>query len=338
MKKSALFFVIFFVGFFGAFSQVRVEYNETRKLLTEEGVFPSKTDYPDIRLPKFDFTTLREKSVKLDPNIPFQFGKAFDMDLSLDDGKWYESPGGKVWKLRITSDNSYSLNLVFSKLNLGEGARMYIYNDQRNMLVGPFDNNNTKINEVLITDLIKGSSITVELYEPEMSSNSELVISKVIHGFIDTFSVGFGQSANCNIDVDCPVGQPFGLESNSVSRILINNGQSFCSGALINNTCNDFTPFLLTANHCLVGNPGDFVFRFQYRSPSPQCDGQGGGGDSQVNIFYNGSQLAANNADTDFGLLLMNNRPDHANVSFLGGQETQWVSQILRAYIIPEGI
>lgn len=114
--------------------------------MTEEGVFPSKTDYPDIRLPKFDFTTLREKSVKLDPNIPFQFGKAFDMDLSLDDGKWYESPGGKVWKLRITSDNSYSLNLVFSKLNLGEGARMYIYNDQRNMLVGPFDNNNTKIN------------------------------------------------------------------------------------------------------------------------------------------------------------------------------------------------
>lgn len=67
-----------------------------------------------------------------------------------------------------------------------------------------------------------------------------------------------------------------------------------------------------------MGNPGDFVFRFQYRSPSPQCDGQGGGGDSQVNIFYNGSQLAANNADTDFGLLLMNNRPDHANVSFLG--------------------
>lgn len=42
MKKSALFFVIFFVGFFGAFSQVRVEYNETRKLLTEEGVFLQK--------------------------------------------------------------------------------------------------------------------------------------------------------------------------------------------------------------------------------------------------------------------------------------------------------
>lgn len=120
MKKTLLFFFLFIFVLFGAFSQVRVEYNENRQLLTESGVFQTETNYPHIRLPEFDFSALREKSLKLDPNIPFQFGKAFNMDLSLDDGKWYDSPGGKVWKLRITSDNSYSLNLVFSKLNVND--------------------------------------------------------------------------------------------------------------------------------------------------------------------------------------------------------------------------
>lgn len=251
--------------------------------------------------------------------MPFQFGKAFNMNLSLSDGKWYDSPNGKIWKLGISSKGSHSINLIFSRLHLAKGASMYIYNDERDMLMGPFNYNNTNTAAgEFITDLVKGSSITIELFETSSEPASELVISKVIQGYVNTFSSGFGQSETCNIDIDCPVGQPFQIESNAISRLLVANGTGFCSGALVNNSCADFTPYLLTANHCLVGNPGAFVFRFQYKSPTPRCDGLGGGGNSLVNIFYNGSQIVANQAATDFGLLQMNIRPSHENASMLG--------------------
>ncbi|MFD2036924.1 T9SS type A sorting domain-containing protein [Belliella marina] len=319
MKKHLVLFVLNFIIVCQVFSQIRVEYSVDRKLVEESGVYHSKLDYPRINLPEFDFSELREKSLKASPNEPFQFGKEFDLNLSLEDGKWYDFHEGKIWKLRISSKNAFSLNLVFSRLHLSEGARMYIYNDDRDMMMGPFDHNNVHTAQGdFITDLIKGSSITIELYEPNENPVSHLIISKVIHGFVNTFSSGFGQSAPCNIDIDCPIGQPFELESYSVSRLLVANGTSFCSGALVNTTCTDLNPFLLTADHCLAGNPGAYVFRFQYRSPSPRCDGLGGGGNSFINIFYNGAQVRARNEDTDFGLLEMDTRPNHENVSFLG--------------------
>lgn len=181
--------------------------------------------------------------------------------------------------------------------------------------MGPINNKNRGDKEEFWTDLLSGPSAIIELYEPDNSGKSELVISNVIHGFVDTFSSGFGLSAPCNIDIDCSEGQPFGMESHAISRLLVQNGQSFCSGALINNTCNDYTPYLLTANHCMLGNPSNYVFRFQYRSPTPRCDGQGGGGDNLVTIFYNGSQLQTSHPDTDFALLLLNQQPTHENVS-----------------------
>ena len=39
----------------------------------------------------------------------------------------------------------------------------------------------------------------------------------------------------------------------------------FCSGSLINNTLNDGTPYVLTANHC-YSNPTSWIFRFNWES------------------------------------------------------------------------
>ncbi len=50
---------------------------------------------------------------------------------------------------------------------------------------------------------------------------------------------------------------------------------ALCSGCLINNTSYDFTPYFLTANHCVAGEDvGDWSFRFQYKSPT--CNGEDG--------------------------------------------------------------
>jgi lysyl endopeptidase len=200
-------------------------------------------------------------------------------------------------------------------------VELFLYSEDKSVVMGPIDFSNRGQSHEFWTDLLPGSAVVLELIgENEALEKAKLNISKVVHGYINTFSDsgGFGQSAPCNIDIDCPIGQPFGQESNAVARLLVNNGLGFCSGAIINNTCNDLNPYLLTANHCLDPSVNNWGFRFQYRSPNPQCDGMGGGTDNFVNIFYNGADVRANNQNTDFALLALNTNPTHQNLSYLG--------------------
>ena len=53
---------------------------------------------------------------------------------------------------------------------------------------------------------------------------------------------------NCEVDASC-YGDP---EKNAVARILFNdNGPHVCTGTLLNNVAQDWTPYFLTANHCV---------------------------------------------------------------------------------------
>ncbi len=278
-------------------------------------------EIPKFSLERLDYSELQESSKDNSPG-PFQFGKAHEVKLDLSNGKWYEEDGNNIWTLTITSSGAYSINLIFDELYLPEGYELFLLNIEKNIVMGPIDSSNSQSSEEFWTDLIPGDEVTLKLIEPQnMEGKTRLSISKIIHGFINTYSTtGFGASSDCNIDIDCPQGQPFQAESNAIARLLVNDGQSFCSGAMINNACNDYTPNLLTADHCMMGSINNFVFRFQYRSPSPRCDGSGGGGNTYVNIFYNGAVLRArrDNTVSDYALLELNTRPTHTNLSFLG--------------------
>lgn len=128
-------------------------------------------------------------------------------------------------------------------------------------------------------------------------------ISKVNFGY-KPFGPDFGNigaSANCHRNVNCPEGNGWDNEKNSVAMIVA-NGLAQCTGALIMNTCNTNIPYLLTANHCLsAGNVPNWVFQFQTWSTT--CDGNVGW---REDIQFNGCQLRANSAASDFALLQMN--------------------------------
>ncbi|WP_187260986.1 hypothetical protein [Pontibacter beigongshangensis] len=125
-------------------AQIKIEYVEEGKLIGINGKYPSASDYPEFLLPDFNFSKLKESSLKSTPEIPFQFGKSFDVDISLKDGKWYEAEHGKIWKMKIKSEGAFSINLIFSKLRLSSGAKLFIYNETRNMVMGPIDYINSR--------------------------------------------------------------------------------------------------------------------------------------------------------------------------------------------------
>ena len=59
------------------------------------------------------------------------------------------------------------------------------------------------------------------------------------------------------MDVICSDGLPWANEIKSVVRIL--TGGTLCTGTLVNNTAQDGTPYVLTAEHCNPQNMGNAV-------------------------------------------------------------------------------
>jgi len=213
--------------------------------------------------------------------IPFKFGHAITVDINIKrDGELKLLPNGdKLWLLKIHSENAYSINLIYNQFRLSEGSKFFIYNEDRTMILGAFtpEVSNNPYNE-FATDLVQGNTIILEYYEPKSSNDGIININKVIHGYINTFidfSKGLGESAYCNIDVNCSIGNGWDNQKRAVSMMLTGENDGFCTGCLVNNTKQDFVPYYLTAYHCLFNqngtqhtNPATVIFRFKYWNPN----------------------------------------------------------------------
>jgi len=265
---------------------------------------------------------------------PFRFGKGVEVDYNLQNsGEWFSIGNGRVWKLKISSKGAYSINLVFGKLALPRGATLYLYNEERTMSFGPITSRDVPSSGRFMSDLLEGETVVLELLEPKVSENLSVVqISRVIHAFKDLFIPNlFGDSNPCNIDINCSQGNNWQEESDGVAMIILGNGERLCSGALLNNGCQDFAPTVLSAFHCVdigdninnidpcndaqfgngiltpqeIGNAENWTFRFQYKTPT--CNG----GEPHPSIYYSFQQATfrAGWFDTDFVLLEMNQRP-----------------------------
>ena len=67
----------------------------------------------------------------------------------------------------------------------------------------------------------------------------------------------------CGNDIMCEEAEPYTRQINAVAFLDMNGW--ICSGAMVNNMNEDFTPYFLTANHCTEGLfPGGFRFYFNY--------------------------------------------------------------------------
>ena len=79
-------------------------------------------------MPKFDIAAMLEEDEAVKGmDVPFRFGKGFDVNYTLNDGNWENTNNGRVWSLLFQSEGAYSINFIFSELFLPEGGELYIY-------------------------------------------------------------------------------------------------------------------------------------------------------------------------------------------------------------------
>lgn len=273
--------------------------------------------------------------------VPFRFGTKRDVDVNITgDGLRSESGGYRFYHYQIYSEGAYSLNLLFDRFRLVDGASLYIYNPGQTMVIGPITSAQNPANNQYWTDIIAGSQLTIELREPlSAAESSDLHLSGVVHGYRNLFpdknqDKVFGSSSSCELNVTCyPNLQN---EADGVVMILIDQATRLCTGSMVNTTRQSFRSFLLTAFHCIdigtyvngtrvgyndgtlnsaeIGQAQNWLIRFNYQSPACTPSQE----DNEV-VTLNGSVLRAAYNQSDFALMeIYQQVPVDVNTTYLG--------------------
>ena len=288
---------------------------------------------PHFKLSKSDIEKQIEinDSVELWTKSGFLFGVEQEVDIDFhQNAYWQQTKKGRIGRLEISSSEAISLNLIFDQFNLAERTFLYLYSPDKKELLGAYTSDNNNNQNMLGTDLIHNDEVVVEMFEPNSEfGKSTLHISNVVHGYKDidnALGLKVNESGACNMDVICSDGLPWVNEIKSVVRIL--SGGILCSGTLVNNTAQDGTPYVLTAEHCNLQNIANAVFRFNYNSPicgsQTVANSQAPSGSPQT---INGASNIASNQASDFGLVELNSVPPVSyDVFYAGWRNTGAIS------------
>jgi hypothetical protein len=276
-------------------------------------------------MPWVDVEALRAEDVERERSgvaAPARFAKDISVAYSPDNSGTWETleDGSRLWRLRLASSGALSLNLGLDRFDLPKGAAFWVHSPDGSMVQGPYTAQNRNALGGLWTAVVLGDELVAELRVPEDTS-AHVSITSVNHGYrffgeneVNTFA----KRGSCNINVVCPEGDPWRDQIRSVARISI-AGMYLCTGQLVNNTAEDLTPYLLTAQHCLeqASDAPSVVAYWNYQSP--ECDDISGGNLSQN---QSGSTFKASwelGDGSDFALVELDDEPQPSfNVYFLG--------------------
>ena len=307
--------------------------------------FTKKSGLEAISLPQIDI-----KKIKTEDDIndklrekPYRVGISHKVSYGMENsGTWTDlANGDRIWRILFSSKDAVHLSVVFDKFFLPKGGKIYLYNDDRSDLLGAYTNVQNNEKQVLGTWFVNGNKVWIEYYEPKkVKGQGVLNLSSVIHGYRmgHTYQKGYyndfqkiNESGNCNHDVDCPIGLDFEAQKDLLKKSVafLNMGDGFiCSGALVNNTAEDKTPYFLSANHCYERTVGTadaslFSMRFNWISPNPVCAATTASTDAIDNFTMSGSTLRARNAGSDVLLVEINNPiPASWDVTYAGWDKT----------------
>ena len=256
---------------------------------------------------------------------PYRIGVLTEIDYGFESGVWTNLPNGdRFWRLNISSKDALNLSVNFDNFYLPEGARLYLYNNEKSDLQGAYTSINNNNSNILGSWFVDGDNLWIEYFEPSnVKGQGSLHLTNIIHGYrlagkhqlFTEEQKALNDSGNCNQDVDCPVGADFEPIKNEVKHSIafLNLGNGFiCSGGLINNVNNDKTPYFLTANHCFNAgggtNPAQYSMRFNWiTSGTPRCGTTTNTQQGPMNFVMNGSTLKAKSEQSDFMLVELNN-------------------------------
>jgi lysyl endopeptidase len=255
-----------------------------------------------------------KRTVLLDKML--YFGKEFQVQIDFFQvAEKTELPQGDyLYQYKIICPNAISVNLIFDQFKLAEGTRLYVVDPVKQKFDGAFTSLNNNAQNMLGTDLIYASEVFIECVVPKDKDGlSTLNLGTIVSGYrhFDEMVRALNSSGFCEVDVNCPLGDGWESQRNSVALIIMGGGS--CTGSLVNNTSGTIIPYFLSAKHCGTST-GGWVFRFRWESPESEadCGTSAPSVDGPQNMTINGATMRSNSSNSDFVLAELNTAPDPA--------------------------
>ena len=202
-------------------------------------------------------------------------------------------PDANLYILSIKSEGAFALNFYSNDFYIPNDCELYVWNPDKSKCLGAFTSDNNSNDGYFATDYVYDDEMIIEYYQPKnVKETAKLSIDKIGYFYNEIINIekenfvldeynsntlnppykGYRDSESCNVDINCSEGNNFRDVQRSVVRILIplNEYRSgWCTGTLINNTNKDYTPYIISAGHCIedVSNTGYFaqtIFYFNY--------------------------------------------------------------------------
>ncbi|MBK8500937.1 MAG: hypothetical protein IPL46_01330 [Saprospiraceae bacterium] len=274
MKKVARYqvLVVFCLSAIFAFGQI--SYGGQPNSLTFDLKFPTQS----LSLPLVNTVALQKEDQLLEANgANPRIGISQSVNINpLVDGTWEElTTGGWLWTIKIKSSSAKALILEFDYFQISQGSSWFVYGKGGKKILGAFDHRSNPKGEEFAIGPIYGDELVIEMTAPVRPAKNDFLISGVGHLYRQIQTPGlndFGDSAPCEVNINCTEGNNWQDEKRGVARILllIDMVYYWCSGSLVNNAKQDCTNYFLTAWHCGIGaSAADlnmWIFDFNYEA------------------------------------------------------------------------
>ena len=248
--------------------------------------------------------------------------------------QWTQAPnGGQVAAISITSAGAYGLRLGLVVDSLPDAAQIRLYRQDRSNT--GFETTGRAINEAIArnrqvdghteaagiwwTPDLGAEEATLEIALPASLPTSQLRISipTLTHAYVNLalpaqadlrenfVARNVGDAGGCEQDASCA--DQYATERNAVARMTYVGPDSryyYCTGSLLNNTRRDYTPYFLTANHCISTQASATSLRTDWFFRSASCNSMEP--NAQTNALLRGATLLFADGTSDSTLLRLN--------------------------------
>ena len=239
----------------------------------------------------------------------------YTMDNS---GVWQRlADGTKIWRLKLTIPGALSIHAYYDRFWLPEGSKFFVYSEETQQSIGAITSEFIGGSEEdpisFATALIYGETVVFEYYQPPSVEENPIVsINRIDYGY-RLFHEG-GRGSECRMEIggltDALVNQ-----SRAVTSIIVpdGSGSAYFTGALVNNTNNDNTPYLLTTGRSVLhagldalgnANAAQWLFLWDDSTYGNNILSTTG-----ATIVANGNYANQSNLETDFALLRLSQDP-----------------------------
>jgi hypothetical protein len=254
-----------------------------------------------------------------------RYGVGRDVELSAADGNWFDlADGAKLWVGDVASTDAIGLRLHLTGLRLPQGAEIAVYApselDARSRYLNTGEVSDPaidfyrpgpalKADKGVWTSTVLGDRARIEYFVPAGAPGRELpfTVDRLQHLYLDPVAVVTGSSwekaaGSCHNDVTCF--PEWGDVARAVAGVgAIGQNAVFCSGQLVNSQQRDFTPYFLTANHCLESQDEAESVEIYWLYQTGTC---GGGPPSLSSVQRSrGTTLLSTGEASDYTLLLI---------------------------------